>query len=146
MIAILAAIAIPSWFGLTNRSRLNKAQDRVYMAIREAQRQAKQNKTIYQASFRNHNNTAQWAIHPATRTPESGEWQTIDREIKIQEDGSTFYQHPATEAWRVQFNDKGHTNGRMGRVIVSLQNGGDNNRCVVVSTLLGALRKPAESC
>lgn len=41
IIAILSAIAAPSWVALINRTRLNDAQDRVYQAITKAQKEAR---------------------------------------------------------------------------------------------------------
>lgn len=146
IIGILAAVGIPSWLAWVNRLKLATAQDKVYTGLLEAKSKAKQQKITYQISFRDNNGLAQWVVHPASITPtqDSG-WQSLDAEVKIDSNHTTFYQTPATGFWRMQFNHKGHANGQLGRVTLTLENNSNQHRCVFVSTLLGAMRED-EDC
>lgn len=143
MISILAAIGIPSWLSLLNTTRVNNAQSTLYSALLEAKSKAMQQKIIYQASFREQDGVGQWAVHPETTNPEDAVWQSLEPSVQIDADETTFYQNSAG-VWRMQFNHKGHANGQLGRVTVSLRDSGNKKRCVVASTLLGALRDGEE--
>lgn len=141
MISILAAIGIPSWLSLLNTTKVNNARSALYSAMLQAKSKAMQQKIVYQVSFREQDGVAQWAVHPETTNPEDVVWQSLEPSVQIDADETTFYQHPSTGIWRMQFNHKGHANGRLGRVTVSLRDSGNKKRCVFVSTLLGALRR-----
>ncbi|MCT7955983.1 GspH/FimT family pseudopilin [Laspinema palackyanum] len=146
ILAILAGIGIPSWLNWVNTLRLNSGQNQIYSALRQAQSQATSNKDIYQVSFREMNDRAQWAVHPSSATPTAQDWQNFNSFVKIDESKTTLYKYASTGVWRMQFNPKGHANGRLGRVTVRLRNSNSNKqRCVFVSTLLGAMRK-TEKC
>lgn len=145
IISLLAAIAIPSWLSLLNTTRVNNAQSTLYSAMLQAKSKATEQKVIYQVSFREQNNTAQWAVHPVTINPLDAGWHDLNPSVKIDAAETTLYKHPATGVWRVQFNHKGHANGQLGRVTVALRDSGKKKRCVFVSTLLGALRQGQEN-
>ena len=146
ILAILAGIGISSWLNWLNTLRLNSSQNQIYSALRHAQSQATSHKKRYQVSFREGEDVAQWAVHPAGVTPTDQDWQSLNAFIKIDESKTTLYQYASTGEWRMQFNRKGHANGRLGRVTVRLRNSNSNKqRCVFVSTLLGAMRK-TERC
>ncbi|MFS0513232.1 Tfp pilus assembly protein FimT/FimU [Nostoc sp. UIC 10607] len=57
MVAILAAIAAPGWLAFVNRQQLNKANDAVFAALQEAQREAKNKKLSYSVSFQKNTTT-----------------------------------------------------------------------------------------
>ncbi|MFM6139663.1 MAG: Tfp pilus assembly protein FimT/FimU [Sphaerospermopsis kisseleviana] len=52
MIGILSAIIAPNWIGFVQRQRVNKANDAVMAAIKQAQTEAKKQKINYSVSFR----------------------------------------------------------------------------------------------
>ncbi|MCT7988543.1 pilus assembly FimT family protein [Laspinema olomoucense] len=142
IIAILAVIGIPSWLNWLNNTRLTAGQNEVYDALLKAKSKATQQKITYQASFRQGNDLAQWAVHPASVDPTEHYWQNLNSFVKIDESKTTLYQYSSNGVWRMQFNHKGNSNGRIGRVTVRLRNSNSNKqRCVFVSTLLGAMRK-----
>jgi len=145
IISILAAIGIPRWLSLLDNTRVKTAQSTLYSAMLSAKTKATQQKIIYQVSFREQNGVAQWAVHPAIANSNDAFWQSLDASVQIDPDETTFYQYRSTGVWRMQFNHKGHANGRLGRVTVSLRNGEGKKRCVFVSTLLGALRRGEEN-
>lgn len=142
IIAILASIGIPSWLSLLNNTRLAAGQNEVYSALLKAKTKATHQKITYQASFREGDNVAQWAVHPASVTPTDQHWQNLNSFVTIDQSKTTLYQYSTNGVWRMQFNYRGNSNGRLGRVTVRLRNSDSNKqRCVFVSTLLGAMRK-----
>lgn len=130
MIGILAAIATPSWLSMLNNTRLKKGQDAIALAISEAQRQARQKKISQQVTIQQDPSTGkvQWAVHPSGNIPTTG-WQNIEQERLVIDPAS----------WTITFDDKGHTED-IGIMLISLQNGGAQ-KCVMVQTLLGTVRK-----
>jgi prepilin-type N-terminal cleavage/methylation domain-containing protein len=150
VLGILVAIATPTWLSFKERQLLNVARSEALAAIRQAQAQAIQKRTQWQISFREVNGIAQWATHPVSivESVESVElrpnswhdrvsWNDLPKGVHL--DQETTFQL-AKGVRRVQFNYAGQVNGQLGRVTFSTENSGKMKRCVVVSTLLGALR------
>ena len=138
MIGILSAIAAPSWFALIKTQHLNIAQDQVYRAMREAQSQAKKEKLTYHASFRTQNNILQWAVHPATIDPSNAKWNDLDASVQLDVVESTLQLSNGVR--RVPFDHIGTVKPPFGRITLSSKSGGKAKRCVIVSTILGAMR------
>jgi prepilin-type N-terminal cleavage/methylation domain-containing protein len=141
MIGILGAIAAPSWMEFKDRQALNAAQDAVFLAMREAQTKALQTKSTWQASFQENRGVVQFAVHSAKTDLNTAPWQTLDSVVRL--DAETTLRESGGVR-QVQFNYRGHVNGQLGRVTLSSKNGGTTKRCVITSTLLGALRKARE--
>ncbi|MCT7993927.1 type II secretion system protein [Laspinema olomoucense] len=135
IIGILAAIGGPSWINMANNSRLNKAQDAIALAVRDAQRQALANKATRQVTFKQEGPTSpvQWAVHP--ELPEGSD-PTFSQNI---EEDRLIIDPPRR---RITFDDKGQTENTLenGKILISLPNGGEQ-RCVIVKTLLGSVEK-----
>lgn len=138
IIGILSAIAAPSWLAFVDATRLNAAQDEVYRAMREAQGKAKQEKRTWQASFRENSGVVQWAVHPTGTT---AYWNSLEPQVRIDSETSLY---SSSGVWRIQFNYKGNANGQLGQITLNSRNGGRIKRCVIVSTLLGAIRTAKE--
>ncbi|MTJ23267.1 type II secretion system protein [Dolichospermum sp. UHCC 0352] len=138
MIGILSGIAAPSWFALIKTQHLNIAQDQVYRAMREAQSQAKKEKLTYHASFREENNNVQWAVHPATIDPSNAKWNDLDPSVQLDVVESTLQLSNGVR--RVRFDDIGGVIPPLGKITLSSKPGGTAKRCVIVSTILGAMR------
>ncbi|MCL1464472.1 pilus assembly FimT family protein [Argonema galeatum] len=146
LIGIISAIAVPGWLAFLNRIRLNSSQAQALSVMREAQVNAKREKRIWEASFRNSNGLVQWSTHPDSLPPESWNWQNLIGEdadnIEIDVSKTTLLRRDG--AYNVQFQYKGHVNGQLGRItfIIRAQSNSANasKRCVWVSTLLGVLR------
>jgi prepilin-type N-terminal cleavage/methylation domain-containing protein len=136
IIGVIMAIAAPAWASFANSRSLNAAQDQIYQAFRAGQRQAALRRVQQQVSIREVSNSVQWALHPANTTPTN--WQSLqsgirlDRETTLAESGGVY---------RVRFDHEGSVDGQLGRLTLSHESGGNAKRCVVVSTLLGTLRK-----
>ena len=152
IVGILCAIAAPSWLGFITRLRLNAAQAEALSVMREAQAGAKREKRVWEACFRQNEieKKVQWSVH---REPSSNEafcanarWQNLIAsdadKIAIATSGNARSTLLArNNMYRVQFNHKGRVNGQLGKItfIARNQNNG-SKRCVVVATLLGAIR------
>lgn len=153
MIGILSAISAPSWLSFANNQRLNATQSRAFSTLRLAQSNAKRTQTMWQATFRNMPTVAQYAIHPApppTTTKDYWDnlpWQNFEQGVRIVEKTETeprttfriLTAVPDPDVYRVQFNPQGSTNGQLGR-ITFVGGNSDRKKCVIVSTLLGAMR------
>jgi|GEM_PF-533425 len=137
IISILFAIMAPGWASFLTGQRLNNAQNLVLQAMREAQSRAKQNRIVWQASFQTTNDVVQWAVHPIGVTPAPSFWSNLDSAIQM--DAETTLQQ-AGGVRRVQFDHEGNVNGQLGRLTLSSKSGGKAKRCVIASTLLGAMR------
>jgi prepilin-type N-terminal cleavage/methylation domain-containing protein len=146
IIGILAAIASPSWLQFINTRRLNTAQDQAYQAIRQAQSQAKKAKVSWQVSFRRQNNLVQWAVHPINQPVADEFWNNLDSGVDI-DIGETTLAKNKSDAYQVKFDYQGNVIPQLGKITLKLFNSsqevtntGIPKRCVIVSTLLGAMR------
>ncbi len=139
-LGILSAIAAPSWLGFTNTTRLRSAQNEIYLAMRQAQSQAKLQKLNWQVSLREQNDIVQWAVHAATVSPNNADWNNLDTTVRI--DAETTFQ-PSDGIYRMIFDYLG-TTSQLGRFTISSKGGGKAKRCIFVSTLLGTIRTSKE--
>ncbi len=137
IIALLFGAAVPGWTSFRNRQALNVAQQEVLNAMRESQRKAIQHRRKWQTSFRERDGRTQWATHPVETSPADADWKSLPRDVKLDEETTL---RRAKGVRRVQFDHLGNVNGQLGRVTLSAKGGGKTKRCVVVSTLLGAIR------
>ena len=137
LLGLLAAIAAPSWLSFLNNQRLNSAQSQVFEGLRQAQAVSKLKRVDHQISFRAQAGKVEWAIHPATlAVSDSLPWNSLGEGIQL-DPGTTFQQ--SNGIYKVRFNHYGEVNGQLGRVTLSVPNS-QVKRCVVISTLLGAMR------
>jgi prepilin-type N-terminal cleavage/methylation domain-containing protein len=155
IVGILAAIAALSWLGFVNNQSLNSAQSQALRTLRLAQSNAKRTQTMWQATFRNTPNISQYAVHqspPSSMTKEYWDnlpWQNFDGGVRIVDNTedqprTTFTKLtavPEPDIYRVQFKSQGNPNGlgEMGRITLGTRSG-DRKKCVIISTLLGAMR------
>ena len=159
MVGILAAMAIPSYLGLLNRQRLNTAQRQVYEIMRSAQANTKREKVGWAACFYDDKTRVLWSIN---RLPESSgawdctkatNWEPLIGEnsklIAINSTYTTLRQNPSSSGYyRVRFRFDGALDtvdggagNQKGKIALAVRNEPNGiKRCVVVSTLLGALR------
>jgi prepilin-type N-terminal cleavage/methylation domain-containing protein len=161
MVGILVAIAAPSWAAFVNNQRLNSAQSRAFSTLRLAQSYAKRDQTMWQATFRNTNNFAQYAIHktPTTTTTQaywdSLPWENFEQGVRIVDNTESqprttltkLTAIPEPDVYRVQFKPQGIPNGlgELGRITFVGKAGGDRKKCVIISTILGSMRVAADS-
>jgi len=142
LIGILAALGIPNWITFVATRQLNTAQNEVYYAMRQAQRQATKEKSTWQASFREQNGIVQWAVHPATLNPSNANWNNLDGSVRL--DAETTLQI-SNGVRQIKFDYRGNVKEPpLGRIALSSKSGGKAKRCVIVSTILGAMRTAKE--
>jgi len=149
---ILTTIISPSWLGFFANQSLNSAQTQAFIAIKQAQSNAKRSQTIWQVSFRNTEAIAQYAIHPAPKSVTTTEywntlpWQNFQGGVRIidsndEQSRTTFTRVSIADpdVYRVQFKPQGSLNGALGKITFGVSNS-NLRKCVVVSTILGATR------
>lgn len=136
---ILASIAAPGWLGFMNNRRANAGRDQVLQLLRQAQSQAVRSRRSQVVSFETPDNKL-----PVVTT--AGVSQQIDGQVV----GATpknfglevLNDDPACAegAGCVIFDDRGNVS-KAGTVINITSPAGDGaKRCVIVETLLGAMR------
>lgn len=142
IIGILMSIAATSWLNFWNVQILNNAQQTAHQAIRQAQVQAIRRNSDWQVGFQQTNQFVQWATYAGNGTPTETAWHNFHPGVIIDINETTLRR--SGDIYRVEFSYKGHVNGQLGRLTFSSRNSSKNKRCVVVSTLLGALRNAQE--
>lgn len=142
IVGLLSAISAPIGFRLLERARVTQSRDEAYSAIRKAQRTAQQESTSWQFAIRYRDDKVEWATYSVSSSGLSANWQTlgnqslrIDEETNLAEAGGLYY---------VRFDERGNVEYRLGRVTFSSEHFPEIKRCVVVSTLIGAMRKSKE--
>jgi prepilin-type N-terminal cleavage/methylation domain-containing protein len=154
IIGTLAAIGVPTFLKFFQVRQVTVAQDRVLTVLRQAQRRSVLQHLGQQASFRQRGDRVEWAIHPKTVKPDQlapGLWQQLPDGVVLDDDtpvvaaaGSTATKSTTArkvkDTYVVQFDDYGEVNGQLGRVTLAATTDAQIKRCVVVSTLLGAMR------
>jgi prepilin-type N-terminal cleavage/methylation domain-containing protein len=114
---IAVAIATPSYIGWANHQRLKAANEQ-------------------QVSFREIGSRVEWAIHP-TNSP-AITWKALPEQIKLDTE-TTLRRRDGT--YILQFNDYGEVNGQLGRVTLSMAQNPKEKQCLMISTLLGKIRR-----
>lgn len=138
LIGVLGTLAIANWLGFVQTRHLNTAQNDVYYAMRQAQSQASKEKLTWQASFREQNSILQWAVHPATLNPSEANWNNLNSNVRLDEETTLSESNGIRQ---IQFDHRGNVRQPpLGRITLSSKYGGKAKRCVVVSTILGAMR------
>jgi prepilin-type N-terminal cleavage/methylation domain-containing protein len=140
IIAIMAAIALPSWLGFLDQRRVNMTQDMVYQALRSTQQDASQNLQNQQFSLRERNNRIEWASHPTSVSAvQVSHWTPLIEGVGLANEDNTLIQ--SGDIYYVRFDHHGNVRSRLGRITVVGSGSRNSHRCVVVSTLLGAMRR-----
>jgi prepilin-type N-terminal cleavage/methylation domain-containing protein len=142
MVSILAAIAIPSWLAFRDARNLNAAQGQIYTVMSQAQGEAALLHIDRKVSFRDNNGAMQWATHNADQAPLPSEWQNFSSKVQIDPLETTLPR--VGTMYQIQFDHWGNVEGQLGRLTVMGYNGSRARRCIIVSTLLGAMRRGSD--
>jgi len=140
IVGILSAIVAPGWLGFVQQRQLKTAQEQIQRAMYEAISSAKKDKLTWQVSFRESNSRFQYAIHSSSIAPQNAFWQSLTEQVQIDKDNTTLLLDRKNIIWRVQYNHRGNTNGRLGKITVMARTGGSSRRCVLANTLIGNTR------
>ncbi|MCY7407877.1 MAG: prepilin-type N-terminal cleavage/methylation domain-containing protein [Alkalinema sp. CAN_BIN05] len=152
MIGILSAIAAPSWNRFYAIRQLNTAQDQIQGSIKLGQHLAKMQRRPYRFVIEQYGDIVRWGIttNPhkdvATDLIVPVEWKSCSQNISIDTNPdtnlnqTTFRKIKDKQQWFVVLDDDGTVTGQLGRVTLIAQ-GYSEQRCVIMSTLLGETRK-----
>ena len=137
LVGILFAIAAPSWLSFLNNQRLSTAQSQVFEVLRQTQTTAKLKHLDQQISFRSQGGRVEWAMHSVI-LPASDIllWERLGEGVRLNPETTLL---KSSGIYRVRFNHYGEVNGQLGRITLSAPNS-QVKRCVIISTLLGAMR------
>lgn len=142
VIAILGtimAVAAPGFIGFLSRYQVNATAQKAYQAIRMAQRDAVQKRSEWQFSLREKGDHWEWASHPKSLDPSQvSVWEPLDNRVTLDLANTTFVDKD--NVYYLRFDYQGDITYRLGRLTFISKNGGSVKRCVVVSTLIGAMR------
>lgn len=157
VVGLLATIAAPAWQGFLNNQRLGTAQNEVYLAIREAQSNARRTKERWFASFRTlPSGQSQFAV---LRVPEnlsvsgftsnscdSFPWRNLESSIRVSYVSSVpTLGACANDARYIGFDKDGnYTTGLLNAGVRIRSANGGGRRCVVITTILGSVRQLTE--
>lgn len=136
IVGILAAIVAPGWQLFRDRQTVNTVNERLHLAIREAQNRSLRTKSNWRASMREVDDRVEWSVHRRDSEPQT--WEGIAAPVTL-EKGTTFAS--SRGRYYVEFNERGRINGQLGRVTVTSDDAPTLQRCTIASTLLGTLRR-----
>ncbi len=144
IIGLMAAIAAPYWFGFWQQRKINATQDMLYQALRATQADAMQQRHDRRFSLRQRDGYIEWANHPES-IPAAGvtNWQPLIEGVVLANEDNTLTKSGGIHYTRFDMhgNLKAKTIGEQGTITVTITGKRNTNRCVVVSTVLGAMRK-----
>ncbi|KKD40025.1 pilus assembly FimT family protein [Limnoraphis robusta] len=136
MIGIFSAIAAPAWDVFVSRQRVGAVNNQVSQALQSAQAEAKRTKQNVEVTFNFNSPT----VDPPTYTLNGVNPQKLDIGGEIQEEMITL----SPDAAQITFNHIGAVeNTNVPFKIVVAPAGSTNSssqRCVIVETILGAMR------
>jgi len=140
IIGMLVAIAAPSFLGFKERRKVETVQQMLYLAMRSTQMDAMQYRQEQQFSLRQQDDHLEWSSHPRSVSPvQVTHWEALPAGVVLTERDNTLPE--ASNVHYVRFNFQGDVKYRLGTVTLTGANGGKVERCVIVSTLIGAMRK-----
>lgn len=143
LIALLAAIGLPNWLGFLDQRRVNMTQDLLYQALRRTQQDATTLQQEQQFSLRERDGILEWASHPASvASIQVALWTPLIEGVTLAGEDNTLDVDNGT--YYVRFDYEGNVNLRtsqLGRITVVGAGGRLSHRCVIVSTLIGAMRQ-----
>lgn len=142
VIGILGIIGLPSWINFFGGRQVVQARNEVYQAIRSAQAHAIAERAYWRFGLREQSDRLEWAIYAEIQDAATIQWHSLDPSIRLNPDDTTLAHSGGV--YYVRFDYLGNVRYRLSTVTFESENGNVTNRCVVISTLLGAMRKGTE--
>ncbi len=140
IVGLMAAIAAPSFFGFWQQRKINATQDMVYQALRSTQADAMQQRHDRRFSIRERNGRIEWASHPETTlSSQAVAWTPLVDGVIFADIDNTMIRSGCT--YYFKFDMHGNVKARVSTVTFSTGGNQQMHRCVVVSTMIGAMRK-----
>lgn len=144
IVGIVAAIAAPSWLQFVEVNRLTVARDKLYLGAKETQTKAQSQATTWQLSVRERNGFVEWSTHPVSVLPQLAQWEQMDSR-SLQIDRETTFDSTPDGIYYIRFDNRGNIQLRhLGRMTLSSKNVPNIKRCLIASTVIGAMRKSTE--
>lgn len=151
IIGILAAVAVPGWNGFITRQRVRTVNGQVYQALREAQTLARARRVKYVIEFRQNDDddVPEYRIYPKAQQNIDDEelWIGLSPPGNLKP-GMVEIQIPdGEETQKFGFDERGAVSDdeeeeyALPVTFTVSQKDGGGERCVIVQTLLGAMRK-----
>lgn len=140
MLLIIGGIVTPGFLSLQDQRRVNQAQSLVYQGLRSTQREAMEKRQQHQFSLRLRQGQLEWAYHPASVDPGQVKlWQPLTAGVSLASEDNTLTQSKGV--YYVRFDFRGDVKSSLGTITLVGSRGRLSHRCVIVSTLIGALRQ-----
>ena len=135
----LGALSLSGWSGFISKQKLNETNDKVYLAIAEAQTKAKKKHKKYTVAFRTDSDkTLQYSILPTNTTPSSNDWKELsDKKNSLQ-------LTPANAQFSFDHKGRFESNNANNKIVVNSALN-DSQRCIKVGDLLGNVMKLKDS-
>jgi prepilin-type N-terminal cleavage/methylation domain-containing protein len=143
IVAVLMGIGTPSWIQFSQKRQVTSAREALHQAVRMAQTRSITNRQSWRFSLREQDGNWEWAVHANEQAAiDVGFWSPLDDNVKIDDSDTTLAQSGGI--YYVRFGYQGEVIHRLSTITVTHKSGTGHDRCVVVSTLLGATRKGEE--
>ena len=142
VVGILGALALPTWNGSQERWRVSEAQSNAYSAIRKTQAMAMHQHVTWQFSIRESlAGEVEWAMHPLSGVPAN--WTSLgDKALDLDLADTTL--HKRDGAYYIRFDYKGRLASQTRTLTFTSSRAPSIKSCIVMSTLLGAIRQSHE--
>jgi prepilin-type N-terminal cleavage/methylation domain-containing protein len=141
IVGILATIAAPGFVTFMSSRRINAANDQVLQAIRQAQTQSTRGKRSQTVTFNTTANPPTITVLGATTVLGDGAFKPNMVTMAIR-NGAISTNCPNTSC--IEFNANGNIANSIGnqgiKIVVYNPSNSSSQRCVIVETLLGAMR------
>ena len=132
-------------FTFLEKSRLTVARDKLYSGIRETQVKAQSQRISWQFSVREHDGYIEWATHPTSVGVNLVKWEKLEDSRSLRIDDESTFDSTSSGVYYILYDDAGNTDLRyLGRITLSSKNASKIKRCVIASTIIGAIRKSQE--
>lgn len=143
IIGLLAAIAIPWWRQFIANQDAANARNELRQGLLQAQNQSVIHRASWRFTLRDSGDRLLWAVHPNDiNWQDITDWNSLSQNIVLDTANTTFATKTGT--YYVRFNFKGDVTYRLGTVTVDTRDGVAQNKCIIVSTLIGKIRKGEE--
>lgn len=158
MIGIISAIAAPGWLGYLERRRLSTAQDEIYQALKQTQLTAERTARDWRFAIRQEaDKDPEWTVYPnqdgalvpvdidPTNPASDLIWNELSSTVELDTTATTNVETGAGgDYYRGMYDFQGNATDQL-TVVLNSKNSSQLKRCVIMSTLLGAVRKASDN-
>ncbi len=139
IVGVLMGIGTPDLIAFFQKRQVTLARETVHQAVRMAQGLSMTNRQSWRFSLREQSGIWEWAVHPNEQAAiDVQDWSPLDDTVEIYAPDTTLAQSDGV--YYVRFGYQGEVIYRLSTITVTHKSGTTANRCVVISTLLGATR------